>query len=171
MSLYHYIAENNFRGANELLKNYGFEQTSSLNTIIERLKLIVRKYKKTALRDLWGIHPDKGLWNTFTTSSFNDKDFAYATGRTPGFVDPVEETPEDSFEKTEEYVPPQSTLDTGKVVDEIHAVKKQIVKDKINRERRDMQNKLLSLNNVSMNQKQLLMIGAAFLLGYLIGKR
>ena len=173
MNIYKYIANNNTQGANELLANYGFRPTGNLDTLIERLKVIVRKYKKTALKDLTLIHPDKALLNMFTTSKFDDKDFAYATGRTPGFVEPVvEETPSFPKETPEPFDnTPQDTLDTAKVVEEINQVKKQIVKDKIKRERNERNNKLLNINNVSNNQKQYLMLGAAFILGYIIGKR
>ena len=182
MNLYHYIANNNSTGANELLNNYGFAPTQDLDTLTERLKMIVRKYKKIALKDLTLIHPDKNLLEMFTTSSFDDKDFAYATGRTPGFVEPeveVVEAPTFPIEVPEpfESPTPDNTLDTAKVVDEIKAVKKQIVKDKINRERSQLNernernNRLLNMNNISANQKHLFMVGIAFVLGYLIGKR
>lgn len=175
MNLYHYIANNNSNGANELLSNYGFHPTQDLNTIIERLKIIVRKYKKTALKDLSLIHPDKGLLEMFTTSTFDDSEFAYATGRTPGFAEPEVEVEEPSSfpkETPEAFVAPApNPLDTAKVVDEIKAVKKQIVKDKLNRERNERHNRLLNLNSVSNNQKQYIMLGVAFVLGYIIGKR
>ncbi len=126
MNLYHYIANNNSDGANELLNNYGFAPTQDLNTLTERLKIIVRKYKKLALKDLTLIHPDKNLLEMFTTSSFDDKDFAYATGRTPGFVEPevevveeIVETPSFPIEVPPPFIPvtPDNSLDTAKVVD------------------------------------------------------
>ena len=175
MNIYNYIATNNSEGANELLGNYGFTPTSNLNTLIERLKIIVRKYKKIALKDLTLIHPDKNLLEMFTTSTFDDKDFAYATGRTPGFVEPVveepssfpKETPE-PFDNTQQI---QDTLNTAKVVEEIKAVKKQMVKEKLNSERRERNNRLLKMSSSSNNQQQYLMLAVGLIVGYIIGKK
>ena len=69
MNLYEYIAVNNSLGANELLKNYGLKPTRSINEIINRLKIIVRKYKKDALKDISAIHPDKELLSLFNSSN------------------------------------------------------------------------------------------------------
>lgn len=59
MTLYDYIALNNPNDANQLLTNYRFDMSKSYETISERLKAIVRKYKKVALQDISFIHPDK----------------------------------------------------------------------------------------------------------------
>lgn len=173
MNIYNYIATNNSEGANDLLVNYGFKPTSNLNTLIERLKIIVRKYKKIALKDLTLIHPDKNLLEMFTTSTFDDKDFAYATGRTPGFVEPVVEEPSSFPKETPEPFDnsAQNALDTAKVVEEIKSVKKQMVKEKLNSERRERNNRLLSMSSSSNNQQQYLMLAVGLIVGYIIGKK
>ena len=66
MSLYTYIAENKPLEANRLLKNYGFSPTDRYSVLIDRLKQVVRKYKKVALQDLMDIHPDAELFSSFT---------------------------------------------------------------------------------------------------------
>ena len=106
MTLYDYIALNNPNDANQLLTNYGFDMSESYETISERLKAIVRKYKKVALQDISFIHPDAKLLKSFTTSSVPETEFAYAsgmsTGRTPGFVEQPAPLPADNFHESKD---------------------------------------------------------------------
>ncbi len=163
MSLYTYIAENNPQEANNLLNNYGFKPTDSYSELITRLKSIVRKYKKVALQDLMEIHPDKKLFNSFTNSDVDvsEKEFAYATGRTPGFADPIIE-PKSNFEE-------RDNTNTAEVLAQIKEVKQQVRRNRVNR------NKVHTGNVVKqagmMGQTEFLMMAVAFALGYLIGKK
>jgi hypothetical protein len=61
MNLYSYIASNNPRKANMLLRNNGFGQGKSTTEIERRLKQYVREEKDEALREMAKIHPDKEL--------------------------------------------------------------------------------------------------------------
>ena len=169
MNLYTYIAHNNSSGANELLSNYGFQATNSISELIKRLKIIVRKYKKVALQDISEIHPDKSLLESFTKSFSSDKDFAYATGRTPGFADPevVEPTPfkpeaPSSFEPT----PSSSNFDAKEAVSEIKEVKKEILREKLKRDRRARDRKMKE-----MQTSPILLLAVGFAVGYIIAKK
>jgi len=165
MSLYEYVAVNNSNGANTLLENYGFKATDNLNTLIDRLKIIVRKYKKTALQDISEIHPDKSLLSSFTKTEIHEKDFAYATGRTPAFEEPIVETPS-NFEENKPH-----PFDAEKVVAEIKDVKKQILKDKANRNRAELNRRMMNLNQAGMGNSAILMLAVGFAIGYVIGKK
>jgi hypothetical protein len=61
MNLYAYIASNNPRKANMLLRNNGFGEGKSTTDIEKRLKMFVREEKEEALREMAKIHPDKEL--------------------------------------------------------------------------------------------------------------
>ena len=170
MNLYQYIAHNNSSGANKLLSNYGFKATNSVNELINRLKIIVRKYKKVALQDITEIHPDKSLLSAFTLSTTSDKEFSYATGRTPGFADPVvaEPTPFEpvapsSFKPTSN----NTGFDAKEVVQEIQEVKKEILKDKLKRNRRDRDKRMMKMQSTS----PLLLLAVGFAVGYNIAKK
>lgn len=162
MTLYDYIALNNPNDANQLLSNYGFSESESVETISERLKAIVRKYKKVALQDISFIHPDKKLLKSFTTSNVPEAEFAYAngiaTGRTPGFVEPVQ-LPPDNFEENKS----EQIAETKKILEEIKSVKKQSMRD---RDRR-----YTSMGQMQLNQNNMLMIAVAFAIGYMIGNK
>tara|TARA_R100000908_G_scaffold46476_1_gene22788 strand:- start:121 stop:576 length:456 start_codon:yes stop_codon:yes gene_type:complete len=151
MNLYEYIAVNNSLGANELLKNYGLKPTRSINEIINRLKIIVRKYKKDALKDISAIHPDKELLSLFNSSNIEEKNFAYATGRTPGFEEPVEED-----------------LQTNKVVDEIREVKEQMLKDKIINSRNELDR---TIRSSQYGNSPVILLAIGFAVGYMIAKK
>mgnify|MGYP003110795778 CR=1 FL=1 len=172
MSLYEYIALNNSHGANDLLGNYGFKATDSIDKLIDRLKMIVRKYKKIALQDISEIHPDKDLLSSFTISNSSDKEFAYATGRTPGFEEPiVEVAPEEpTFEP-----PPKDPFVATEVIAEIKDVKKQILKDKVRREineRRRRRERNRRTNHMgSMQNSPMLLLAVGFAVGYIIAKK
>tara|TARA_A100001201_G_scaffold104718_1_gene89738 strand:- start:744 stop:1220 length:477 start_codon:yes stop_codon:yes gene_type:complete len=158
MSLYTYIAENNPQEANNLLTTYGYKITDSYRELISRLKEIVRVHKKVALQDLVKIHPDKSLFKAFEETNFTEKEFAYATGRTPGFAEPIVE-PESNFEEVD-------NTNTKEVLDQIKEVKEQI---KRNRGRKRTNGNVVS--TAGLGQSQLLMIGVAFAIGYIIGKK
>ena len=172
MSLYEYIALNNSHGANDLLGNYGFKATDSIDKLIDRLKMIVRKYKKIALQDISEIHPDKDLLSSFTVSNSSDKEFAYATGRTPGFEEPIEEVkPEEpTFEP-----PPKDPFVATEVIAEIKDVKKQILKDKVRREINDRRSRRernrRTYNMGSMQTSPMLLLAVGFAVGYIIAKK
>jgi len=168
MNLYQYIAYNNSKGANELLKNYGFKATESIDKLIERLKIIVRKYKKVALQDISEIHPDKSLLSSFTKSITSDKEFAYATGRTPGFAELALETPTPFEEAPASPFAP--SFDATKVVDEIKDVKKQILKDKLERSKNERERRMRKLNS-SMSTSPMLLLAVGFAVGYIIAKK
>lgn len=167
MTLYDYIALNNPNDANQLLNNYGFGESNSVETISERLKAIVRKYKKVALQDISFIHPDKKLLNSFTTSNIPEAEFAYAngmaTGRTPGFAEPVQ-LPPDNFKEDRE----KELAETKKILDEIKAVKKQSLRD---RDRRMASMGHMNLGQMQLSQNNMLMIAVAFAIGYMIGNK
>lgn len=169
MNLYTYIAHNNSQGANELLSNYGFKATNSIKELISRLKIIVRKYKKVALQDISNIHPDKSLLESFTKSFTSDKDFAYATGRTPGFAEPevAEPTPfkpeaPSSFEPTSNT----SNFDNNEIFQEIKEVKKEILREKVKRDRRARDKRMKA-----MQTSPLLLLAVGFAVGYIIAKK
>jgi|TARA_R110002020_G_scaffold239468_5_gene451998 hypothetical protein len=61
MNLYAYIASNNPRKANMLLRNNGFGEGKSTTEIERRLKQYVREEKDEALKEMAKIHPDKEL--------------------------------------------------------------------------------------------------------------
>ena len=61
MNLYAYIASNNPRKANMLLRNNGFGEGKSTTEIERRLKQYVREEKDDALKEMAKIHPDKDL--------------------------------------------------------------------------------------------------------------
>jgi len=179
MNLYQYIAHNNSSGANELLSNYGFQATKSINELIDRLKIIVRKYKKVALQDISEIHPDKSLLSAFTLSTSSDKEFSYATGRTPGFAEPVvvEPTPFEPAAPTPFIPTPAPTVivsepsfDASKVVEEIKGVKKDILKDKLKRSRRDRERRMMKMQS-SMGSSPILLLAVGFAVGYIIAKK
>lgn len=166
MTLYDYIALNNPNDANQLLTNYGFDMSKSYETISERLKAIVRKYKKVALQDISFIHPDKKLLNSFTTSNVPEAEFSYAngmsTGRTPGFVEaPIEK---DNFKDERDI----QMKETQKLLDEIKAVKKQAQYEK---ERRNSSNMHSNIGQMQLSQNNMLMLVVVFAIGYMIGNK
>ena len=118
MNLYTYLAESKPREVNNLLKNYGFKKTNNFDVLISRLKQIVRKYKKVALQDILEIHPDMDLFSSFTKTDVPETEFAYATGRTPGFAEPIVAPPSNFVEK--------DNTNTEEVLAQIREVKKQI---------------------------------------------
>ena len=61
MNLYAYIASNNPRKANMLLRNNGFGEGKTTSEIERRLKQYVREEKDSALKEMAKIHPDKEL--------------------------------------------------------------------------------------------------------------
>jgi len=61
MNLYAYIASNNPRKANLLLRNNGFGEGKTTSEIERRLKQYVREEKDSALQEMAKIHPDKEL--------------------------------------------------------------------------------------------------------------
>tara|TARA_B100000941_G_C28506116_1_gene557430 strand:- start:2277 stop:2822 length:546 start_codon:yes stop_codon:yes gene_type:complete len=61
MNLYAYIASNNPRKANMLLRDNGFGEGKSTTEIERRLKQYVREEKDGALKEMAKIHPDKDL--------------------------------------------------------------------------------------------------------------
>jgi|TARA_B100001094_G_scaffold275985_1_gene283903 hypothetical protein len=156
MTLYEYIAVNNSSGANELLKNYGLRPTRSIDEIISRLKRIVRKYKKIALQDLTTIHPDKELLSSFTTNNISEKDFAYATGRTPGLQEPIE----DGSGLNDEQA--------SKVVEEIRDVKQQMLIDKLNRSKNELDKRI---GNSQYGNSPVILLAIGFAVGYMIAKK
>ena len=160
MNLYTYVAENNPKEANKLLSNYGFQKTNNYDVLISRLKEIVRKYKKVALQDIVGIHPDISLFNSFTKSATPETEFAYATGRTPGFAEPIVEPKSNFIEK--------DNTNTDEILAQIRDVKSQI---RANRKRNKpiMQGNMV--NQAGLSQSNVLMIAVAFALGYLIAKK
>ena len=158
MSLYTYIAENNPHEANNLLKDYGYKITNSYKELVSRLKEIVRVHKKVALEDLVSIHPDKSLFKAFEEHKYSEKEFAYATGRTPGFAEPIVQ-PESNFQEVD-------NTNTKEVLEEIKKVKEQI-----SRNRNRGRNRGNVVSQAGLGQSQLLMIGVAFAIGYIIGKK
>ena len=163
MNLYTYIAENNPLEANKLLKNYGFSPTDSYSTLIDRLKQVVRKYKKVALQDLMTIHPDTQLFQSFTKSESSEKEFAYATGRTPGFAEPIVQKESNFIEK--------DNTNTEDVLAQIREVKEQIKESRKNRKRRQPNGNVVQPAGFNVNQGQFLMVAVAFALGYIIAKK
>ena len=175
MTIYDYIASKNPSGTNKLLDNYGFDNTSNTKTLSERLKAIVRKYKKIALQDISLIHPDKALLDSFTTSNFDESEFAYANGvRSPEFMEqPVEAPPA----KDTGFIPPLPVTPTQpaippKVLEVMKELKQQVKINKNARlrlERKEMEK--LNMANISgFNQTNLLMCAVTFALGYMIAK-
>lgn len=175
MNLYDYIASNNPYEANSLLGDYGFQESDSVSTISERLKLIVRKFKKIGLQQLYTIHPDRNLFNSFGQTNIVEDSFVNATGRTPDFVsppdfkEPIVAPPSNFISQTSELS--SSQMDVLKhlqkdAVREMQKVKKEIVKQKRNRNRSNQSDKS---NNLTMNN--LLMLGFVFAVGYMIGKK
>ena len=175
MNLYDYIASNNPYEANTLLGNYGFKESDSVSTISERLKLIVRKFKKIGLQELYTIHPDRNLFNSFGKTNIVEDSFVNATGRTPEFVstpdfkESIVAPPSNFITQTTELS--SSQMDVLKhlqkdAVREMQKVKKEIVRQKRNRNRDNHpgKSKELSMNN-------LLMLGFVFAVGYMIGKK
>jgi hypothetical protein len=160
MTLYEYIAVNNSSGANELLKNYGLRPTRSIDEIISRLKRIVRKYKKIALQDLTTIHPDKELLSSFTTNNISEKDFAYATGRTPGLPEEWVLPIEDGSGLNDEQA--------SKVVEEIRDVKQQMLIDKLNRSKNELDKRI---GNSQYGNSPVILLAIGFAVGYMIAKK
>lgn len=170
MTIYDYIASKNPSGVNKLLDNYGFKGTSDVSTLSSRLKAIVRKYKKVALQDISLIHPDKELLENFTTSNFNEADFAYANGvRSPEFMEePIEEPPvkDTGFDSPPPPAVPQKVLD---VIQELKTQVKVNKNARLRLERKELEK--LNMANVSgFNQTNLLMCAVTFALGYMIAK-
>ena len=121
MTLYEYIASNNPYKANDLLGGYGFEESDSISTIASRLKLLVRKYKKIALKELYSIHPDKILFNSFGEDNLTNESFVNATGRTPEFADPT------AFH--EPVVAPPSNFMSNNQFEEVKSIQKDAIKE------------------------------------------
>ncbi|MDB9959991.1 hypothetical protein OAD75_06350 [Gammaproteobacteria bacterium] len=165
MNLYEYIAVNNSLGANELLKNYGLKPTRSIDEIINRLKIIVRKYKKDALQDISKIHPDKELISSFNSSNIEDKNFAYATGRTPNNA---------------EYQIDRSNMPSGDLRDvegrmehidalkKIAEVKEQMLVDKVNNSRNELDRRI---SNTQYGNSPVILLAIGFAVGYMIAKK
>lgn len=172
MNLYQYIAHNNSSEANKLLSNYGFKATNSINELISRLKIIVRKYKKVALQDISEIHPDKSLLSAFTLSTTSEKEFSYATGRTPGFAEPVVVDPPnfDPAAPTPFVDVPQTGFDAKEVVQEIQEVKKEILKEKLKRSRRERERRMMKMQS-SLGTSPVLLLAVGFAVGYIIAKK
>jgi hypothetical protein len=61
MNLYAYIASNNPRKANMLLRDNGFGEGKTTSEIERRLKQYVREERDEALKEMAKIHPDKEL--------------------------------------------------------------------------------------------------------------
>ncbi len=171
MTLYEYIASNNPYKANDLLSGYGFEESDSISTIASRLKLLVRKYKKIALKELYSIHPDKILFNSFGETKSFDESFVNATGRTPEFADPtsfqepVYEQPSNFVEKNQLEKVKNIQKDA---IREMNRVKRAI----INQKRRRRRNAPIQAGmGAQFDTNTLLMLGLVFAVGYMIGKK
>jgi len=165
MTIYDYIATSNPQDANVLLSNYGFENSEDIITISDRLKAIVRQYKRTALHDISSIHPDKDLISLFAPKKAEDINFSYATGRTPDFMEPPIE--EEGFvnDPPPPIEPVSAPLDES-VIEEIQKLQKEVKKDKASRISAMRKNSQLA----QLNQTGLLMCAVAFAIGYMLGK-
>ena len=167
MTLYDYIASNNPYEANDLLRGYGFEDSDSISTISSRLKLVVREHKTDGLREISKIHPDKDLMSSFISIPESEEKFLNATGRTPEFADPkgFEESivePATNFAK--EGFDDLKNIQV-KALSELNRIKRQINKQK--QRRHSNQNG----NSMELSTNTMLMLGIAFAIGYLIGKK
>ena len=167
MTIYDYIASSNPHDANVLLSNYGFENSDDLLTISDRLRAIVRKYKRTALHDISSIHPDKDLISLFAPKQAEEFNYSYATGRTPDFLEPPLE--EEGFVQAPPPPPPieptPAPLDQS-VIEEIQKLQKEVKKDKASRMSAMRKKSQLA----QLNQTGLLMCAVAFAIGYMLGK-
>ena len=163
MTLYDYIASNNPYKANDLLGEYGFQESDSISTIASRLKMIVRKYKKIGLQELYKIHPDIKLFDSFGKSNEVEMNFVNATGRTPEFINP---------DQVDEPIPTSSeNTFTQERFDELKRIQKDALKE-VMRMKRDMRKRRMSnMNNNQMNMNNMLMLGIVFAVGYMIGKK
>ena len=167
MTLYDYIASNNPYKANDLLGGYGFEESDSISTIASRLKMLVRKYKKIGLKELYSIHPDKILFNSFGQTQLPDDNFVNATGRTPEFEDPTQfqeplyEQPSNFVEKTQ--------------LEEVKNIQKGAIKEmmKVKKALRNQRRRRNTppVNTASLSTNNILMLGLVFAVGYMIGKK
>ena len=160
MNLYEYIAVNNSLGANELLKNYGLKPSRSIDELVQRLKQIVRKYKKTALQDLTSIHPDKELLSMFNTSNISDNEFAYATGRTPIMGDGYDEDEKSSDDRP---------MDGREIVlEDMARIKAEILEDKLRRSKKELDSKI---RKTQYGDSPVILLAIGFAVGYMIAKK
>ena len=151
MNVYNYIATQNPNQANDLLTNYGFQKTKDINVISKRLGWIVKENRTSALKDISEIHPDKKLIMSFNETKEN---YLNLTGRTP------EISSEDLDEKL------QSVVNTTK-----EALNKVISKIDVNNRRNNRKNTNRPNNEGKVSQQQMLVIGIAFAIGYMLGNK
>jgi hypothetical protein len=136
---------------------------------------LLESLKKIGLQELYTIHPDRNLFNSFGKTNIVEDSFVNATGRTPEFVstpdfkESIVAPPSNFITQTTELS--SSQMEVLKhlqkdAVREMQKVKKEIVRQKRNRNRDNHpgKSKELSMNN-------LLMLGFVFAVGYMIGKK
>ena len=181
MTLYDYISTNNPYEANSLLRSYGFKDSDSISTISSRLKMIVRNHKEKGLKEVSQLHPDIELLSAFTGRVEKEDKFLNATGRTPDFADPNRYGQKIEGFK-ESIVQPATNFANERIQDlkeiqkealvELNRIKKDIEKQKEqrykDRSRRQNQNRQ---NGMDLSTNTMLMLGIAFAIGYLIGKK
>ena len=85
ITLSDYVAHQNPRGANILLKRYGYPSASSKAEIADYLKDLIRTRKEDALSEIGKIHPDKDLVlsiyeDNYTISANQQMNFAGLSG-------------------------------------------------------------------------------------------
>lgn len=158
MNLYEYIAVNNSLGANELLKNYGLKPTRSIEEIISRLKVIVRKYKKDALQDISTIHPDKNLLSLFNSSDIKETNFVNATGRTPS----------QTLDSSLGNLQTDHSYNQKDVVRQIEEAKKEMLIDKLRDEKKDLDRRI---SNTQYGSSPVILLAIGFAVGYMIAKK
>jgi len=182
MTLYDYISTNNPYEANNLLRSYGFQDSDSISTISSRLKMIVRNHKEQGLKEVSQLHPDIELLSAFTGVAEKEDKFLNATGRTPDFADPNGYSQAPMKEFKENIVQPVNNFANERIQDlkeiqkealqELSRIKKDIEKQKEqrykDRSRRQNHNRQ---SGMDLSTNTMLMLGIAFAIGYLIGKK
>ena len=163
INIYDYIANENAIDANMLLQSYGYDKSDDIYTISDRLKEIVRVYKKRALDDIAKIHPDRELIKTFITPPKpvipepQPVQFVNASGGARHYENFVDED--------------KMNTELSKWQDKIEAKYKEqiaLLKQQLNETKNNIQTQTSSLE---MTNTHILFIVLAFGIGYLIGKK
>jgi|ETNvirnome_6_100_1030635.scaffolds.fasta_scaffold22909_2 hypothetical protein len=182
MTLYDYISTNNPYEANNLLRSYGFRDSDSISTISSRLKMIVRNHKEEGLKEVSQLHPDIELLSAFVGGIETEDKFLNATGRTPDFADPnrygqsnmdgfkesvVEPATNFANERIQDLkeIQKEALVELNRIKRDIEKQKEQRYKDRSRRQRPNLQ------NGIDLSTNTMLMLGIAFAIGYLIGKK
>ena len=179
MNLYAYIASNNPRKANLLLRNNGFGEGKTTSEIERRLKQYVREEKDSALKEMAKIHPDKelligdGVSRQLLNYTGADKHRNYMGEEFIQNLDTTTYYGPKAAQNPYRPIAPDYFNNAIGVDNGAHPMNKSLTKDEVKEAVKEANGSAPQQAGLSLNlsQSEILMLAGFLFLGYMIGKR